>query len=78
MRTIITTNNGTIIDGKLCMFGKSIVTIDVINLPAYKATKLIDEGIEMTKYPHDWHLTIPRGAVHSFELLDEENQPQAE
>lgn len=78
MRTIITTNEGTIIDGKLCMFGQSIVTVDVITMTADKATKLIVEGIEMTKYSHDWHLTIPRKIVHSFELLDEENQPQAE
>lgn len=78
MKAIIATNEGTIIEGKLFSVSSNFIYIDTPSLPAYKAKKLIDEGTEVTKYPLEWHLTIPRKVVHSFELLDEENQPQAE
>lgn len=72
MKAIIVTNKGLKIEGKLCMVGDYIITLDVdkqtIDSQTIKA--YYDEGISASEYSNDWHITIARKKVESIEFID--------
>jgi Na+-translocating ferredoxin:NAD+ oxidoreductase RnfD subunit len=70
MRAIITTKTNTIVDGTLCMAGKTIFTVDVAELPAYKAQALVIEGAELTQYSKYIHIVIPVSMIQTYEFID--------
>ena len=72
MKAIIVTNNNLKIEGKLCMVGDYIVTLDVdkqdIDSQTIKA--YYDEGISASEYSTYWHITVARKKVESIEFVD--------
>lgn len=70
MRAIIATKTNTIVEGTLCMAGKTIFTVDVAELPAYKAQALVIEGAELTTYSKYVHVVIPRSIIQTYEFID--------
>lgn len=72
MKAIIVTNNNLKIEGKLCMVGDYIVTLDVDkqSIDSQMITNLYNEGISASEYPSNWHITIARSKVESIEFVD--------
>ena len=72
MKAIILTKENNRIEGKLCMVGDYIVTLDVdkqaVDSQTIKA--YYDEGISVSEYSNDWHITIARSKVESIEFID--------
>lgn len=72
MKAIIVTKKNNRIEGKLCMVGDYIVTLDVdkraVDSQTIKA--YYDEGISVSEYSNDWHITIARSKVESIEFID--------
>jgi len=70
MKIIVTTKTNTIIEGKLCNFLSSIVSLDVEQLPAYKAQAIVIEGGELTQYSKYIHVVIPVSMIQTYEFID--------
>jgi hypothetical protein len=72
MKAIIVTNKGLKIEGKLCMVGDYIVTLDVDKqaIDSQVLTNMYNEGISATEYSNEWHITIARKKVESIEFVD--------
>ena len=72
MKAIIVTKENNRIEGKLCMVGDYIVTLDVdkqaVDSQTIKA--YYDEGISVSEYSSDWHITVARKKVESIEFID--------
>ena len=72
MKAIIVTKENNRIEGKLCMVGDYIVTLDVdkqaVDSQTIKA--YYDEGISVSEYPNEWHITVARKKVESIEFID--------
>lgn len=73
MKAIIVTKENNRIEGKLCMVGDYIITLDVdkqaIDSQIIKA--YYDEGISASEYSDEWHITVARKKVESIEFMDE-------
>lgn len=72
MKAIIVTNKGLKIEGKLCMVGDYIVTLDVDKqaIDSQVLTNMYNEGISASEYSNEWHITIARKKVESIEFVD--------
>lgn len=72
MKVIIVTKENNRIEGKLCMVGDYIITLDVDKqaIDSQVLTKLYNEGISASEYQSDWHITIARKKVESIEFID--------
>jgi hypothetical protein len=72
MKAIIATNKGLKIEGKLCMVGDYIVTLDVDKqaIDSQVLTNMYNEGISASEYSNEWHITIARKKVESIEFVD--------
>lgn len=72
MKAIIVTKENNRIEGKLCMVGDYIITLDVdkqaIDSQVIKA--YYNEGISASEYSNDWHVTVSRKKVESIEFVD--------
>lgn len=74
MKAIIVTNTNTLVEGKFRTANEYIISLEVPELPAYKAHALIIEGATVTMYPNHAHIVCARTMVQKFELLDEPNE----
>lgn len=72
MKAIIVTNKGLKIEGKLCMVGDYIVTLDVDKqaIDSQVLTNMYNEGISASEYSNEWHITVARKKVESIEFVD--------
>ena len=72
MNAIIVTKENNRIEGKLCIVGDYIITLDVdkqaIDSQTIKA--YYNEGISASEYSNDWHITVARKKVESIEFID--------
>lgn len=71
MKIIVTTKTNTIIEGKLCNFLSSIVSLDVEQLPAYKAQAIVIEGGELSQYANYVHVKLPKDMIQEYAFIDE-------
>lgn len=71
MKIIVTTKTNTIIEGKLCSFLSSIVSLDVEQLPAYKAQAIVIEGGELTQYSNYVHVKLSKDMIQEYAFIDE-------
>lgn len=72
MKAIIVTKENNRIEGKLCMVGDYIITLDVDkqNIDSQVIKAYYDEGISASEYYDDWHITVSRKKVESIEFMD--------
>lgn len=72
MKAIIVTKENNRIEGKLCMVGDYIVTLDVDKqaIDSQVLTNMYNEGISASEYSNEWHITIARKKVESIEFVD--------
>lgn len=70
MKIIVTTNTNTLVEGTLCAFNKYFVTLDVEQLPAYKASAIIIEGGEITQYSKYVHVKINADMIQDWKMKD--------
>lgn len=70
MKAIITTTTNTLVEGKLRTINDYIISLDVAELPAYKANALVIESASITTYSDHVHVIVPRTNVQAFELFD--------
>ncbi len=72
MKAIIVTKENNRIEGKLCMVGDYVITLDVDKqtIDSQVLTNLYNEGISASEYYNDWHITIARKKVESIEFID--------
>ena len=73
MKAIIITKTNTLVEGKFRTINDYIISLEVPELQAYKASALIIEGANVTMYNDHAHIIIPRSAVQEFKLIDETN-----
>lgn len=71
MKIIVTTKTNTIIEGKLCNFFSSFVTLDVEKLPAYKAQAIVIEGGELSQYTNYIHVKLLKDMINEYAFIDE-------
>ena len=71
MKIIVTTKTNTIIEGKLCNFLSSVVSLDVEQLPAYKAQAIVIEGGELTQYQNYVHVKMTKDMIQEYVFIDE-------
>ena len=71
MKIIVTTKTNTIIEGKLGNFLSSIGSLDVEQLPAYKAQAIVIEGGELTQYPNYIHVKMTKDMIQEYVFIDE-------
>ena len=70
MKAIIVTNTNTIVEGELCFAGQSIMTVDVPELPAYKAQAIVMEGGCVTQMYKRVHVELPCRIINTYEFFD--------
>ena len=71
MKIIVTTKTNTIIEGKLCNFLSSIVSLDVEQLPAYKAQAIVIEGGELSQNLYHVHVKLTKDMIQEYVFIDE-------
>ena len=72
MKAIIVTKENNRIEGKVCLLGDYIVTLDVKRklIDRQLFTALYNEGIMVDDSTFWWHITIARSKVESIEFID--------
>ncbi len=73
MKAIIVTKANNRIEGKLCMVGDYIITLDVDkqNIDSQTIKEYYDEGLSASEYSNDWHITVARRKIESIEFVDQ-------
>lgn len=72
MKAIVITKENNRIEGKVCLLGDYIVTLDVKrkHINRQTLTNLYNERIMVDDNTFWWHITIARNKVESIEFID--------